>query len=209
VRHIFAQSSVVRSGRYAANVTVHPGDIAEDNTERSELDSGKFATMGMDVYYGWSLQLPVGMEQDDKRLVIGQWKQAGIISGGLSPPLSMRYRSGNWTIVQRLDDYPVNGTEKTYPLPHFPLGSWADLVFHVRFSKGHDGAFRVWVNGTKVVDYTGQTALSAGTEVFYNKLGLYRDASRTSGVWHAFIDNYQVASTYAGADPGNYSHRHP
>ena len=38
--------------------------------------------------------LPVGFEQTDNRLVMGQWKQAGNATGGMSPPLSQRYRNG-------------------------------------------------------------------------------------------------------------------
>ena len=206
--HIFAQGAVVRSGRYAANVTVHPGDIAEDGTERAELDSGKFATMGLNVFTGWSLLLPLSMEQEDKRLVLGQWKQSGD-AGGLSPPLSMRYRSGNWSIVLRLDEYAINGTQIEYVLPHFPLGTWADLIFHTRFSKGDDGVVNVWVNGTKVVTHTGQTALTAGTDVFYNKLGLYRDQSATSQTWYAFVDNYEIGHRFEDVDPTTFSKRHP
>ena len=211
--HIKSQTTIVRSGTFAANITVHPGDIASGNgtdaTERAELDSGKYATMGLDLFYGWSLQLPFNFEQQDKRLVLAQWKQAGTSTGGLSPPLSMRYRSGNWTIVQRLDDYERNGTQTEFQLPHLPLGSWNDLVFHVRFSTKKDGIVGMWVNGTKVVDYTGQTALTNGTDVFYNKLGLYRDRSPTSNVWYALVDNYEVGSSFANVDPATFSERHP
>jgi hypothetical protein len=54
--HIFAQnkSGYVRSGKYSANITVFPGDIEEEGeSERDELDSGKFSTMNQTVYYGW------------------------------------------------------------------------------------------------------------------------------------------------------------
>jgi hypothetical protein len=208
--HIFAQSEVVRDGMFAANVTLHPGDIAEGNeTERAELDSGIFATIGVDRYYGWSLLIPTGFEQADKRLVIAQWKQGGRSSDS-SPPLSLRYQSGNWTLVQRLDAYKPNGTQVVYPLPHFPLGTWADLVVHTRFSKAADGAIGVWVNGSKVVDIAGQqTALTEGSDRFYHKLGLYRDQSPTSGVWFTFVDNYEIGSTRADADPATFGERHP
>lgn len=214
--HIQAQEAVVRSGRYAANVSVQPGDILnEHNTERAELDSGKFTTLGMDVWYGWSLNLPHDFEQTHTRLIIGQWKQGGKATGGISPPLAMRYRRGEWYLSQRLETYERNGTlpnganETKFPLPAFPLGTWADLVFHIRFAKDESGAFSMWINGTRHVNFSGRTAYrepGAG-DAFYNKIGLYRDAVPTS--WHAFIDNYEIGRSYADIDPATFDTRHP
>ena len=45
------------------------------HTERAELDSGKHAFVGRDVWYGFSFLIPPSFPVVDNRLVIAQWKQ--------------------------------------------------------------------------------------------------------------------------------------
>ncbi|MCH8852731.1 MAG: heparin lyase I family protein [Planctomycetes bacterium] len=56
------QDRVVRSGKYAACITVREGDIEQQGkrrkSERAELDSGKLSVIGQEVWYGFSFLLP-------------------------------------------------------------------------------------------------------------------------------------------------------
>jgi hypothetical protein len=212
--HIQAQTETVRSGAYSARITLKPGDIpsrspGEKTSERDELDSGKWGQYYQaDAWFGWSFLLPVGFEHSDDRLVFGQWKQAGNTAGGLSPPLAQRYKNGTWYFSQRLESFAVNGTETVFPMPKLVLGKWHDLVVNVKFTTDETGYIGVWVNGTKYVDFKGRTAYKeAGAEtVFYNKVGLYRDAYPT--IWTMFFDNYEIGSSFASVDPATFSQRH-
>lgn len=56
------------------------------------------------------------------------------------------------------------------------LGKWANVVEHVRWSKGSDGVFESWVNGSKVVDYRGRTL--DDRDVAYTKWGIYGKPTR-------------------------------
>lgn len=50
-------------------------------------------------------------------------------------------------------------------------GRWHRIEVNVKWSKNGDGFFRVWVNGEKKVDYSGQTMTKSKT---YFKYGVYR-----------------------------------
>ena len=67
--HVTVQSEVVRSEKYAANITVESGDIQQGNSERDELDSRTWAVLDEDVWYGWSQFLPKDFPIVDDRYV--------------------------------------------------------------------------------------------------------------------------------------------
>ena len=182
--HIFAQKNVVRSGNFAANITIQPGDISQpdqdSSTERDELDSRTWQVGGdEDVWYGMSFLLPTNFPLVDDRLVMGQWKQS--MAGDKHPLIAQRFVNNTWYYTIN-----VGFTKETYYMEELELGIWHDMIYQINFSPFDSGYFRAWHNGTQVIDYSGRTAYDYMPQYFYHKFGLYRDPWPTS--WTVFFD---------------------
>jgi hypothetical protein len=83
---VVSEESVVRAGRRALAITVHSGDRPEAAsesgaaTERAELMESwwLFSRAGRAYVPSFSLYLPNDFPQTSERLVIAQWKMAGL-----------------------------------------------------------------------------------------------------------------------------------
>ena len=197
---VAVSTDYARAGTRSVRITVHEGDIEQTGddgkqTERAELDSGKHAFVGRDVWYGFSFLIPPGFPVVDNRLVIAQWKQYGLTG---SPLVAERYRNGKHDLTIRVPD---SGwvSRKHHALPEIAFGRWNDMVYHIRFSRGEDGLVEVWMNGSRVVTYKGATAFKEGEDNIYNKFGLYRD--RWKDPMTIYFDNYTLADSFAAVDP--------
>jgi len=184
------QSTVVRSGRGAARMTVRANDryeAASDNgaaSERDELmEAPRFwSQTGRTYDYSFSLYLPRDFPIVDTRLVIAQWKQLCEWPGGCrpdNPVLAVRYVGGVLSITRKTDA----GEVTTYKSQGEMRGRWLDFRFVTRFSQKDDGAIDGWLNGERIVQYRGVTAYCAARGYpahgfFYFKMGLYRDLMR-------------------------------
>lgn len=199
-----AQRSVVRSGAFAANITVEPGAMAHDGgfgkaTERAELDMADFPVAGREVYYGFSMLLPADFPVVDRRLVVAQWKQS--VLDTQSPVLALRYRAGRFSLTQRnLTRFLDDGDEVEVALPPLALGRWTDVVLRVRWSGASDAAVQLWLNGTVAAALEGMPTLLPDTAGYVMQhVGLYRDSWPTA--WSMFLDNVAVGASFADVDP--------
>jgi hypothetical protein len=200
---VAVSTDYARTGSKAVRITVREGDIEQigddgKKTERAELDSGRHAFVGRDVWDGFSFLIPPGFPVIDNRLVVAQWKQYGV-SG--SPLVAERYCNGKHDITIRLPDSAF-GRRKNYSLPKIAFGRWNDMVYHIRFSRDDDGLVEVWMDRSRVVRYEGQTAFREGEETIYNKVGLYRD--RWKEPMTIYFDNYTLADNFAAVDPARF-----
>ena len=182
-------SAYARSGKQSVEITVHEGDIdaaGDDSTrvERAELDSGHFALRGREVWYGFSVLIPVGFPIVDDRLVISQCKQSDVSR----PIVAQRYSNAEHTLT-----IESQGQKKKYHLPEIRIGRWMDMLYHIRYSAGSDGLVEVWADGAKVVSYSGPAADPNAKDAFYNKIGLYRD--RLKQPMTIYFDNYTLGPT--------------
>ena len=205
---IAVSADCARTGVKSVRITVREGDIDQigddgKHTERAELDSGKHAFVGRDVWYGFAFLIPPSFPVVDNRLVIAQWKQYGV-SG--SPLIAERYRNGKHDLTIRLADSSW-GWRKSYSLPTIKFGRWNDMVYHIRFSSGEDGLVDAWMNGSRVVTYKGATAFKEGEDNIYNKVGLYRD--RWKDPMTIYFDNYTLADSFGAVDPQRFDQQQP
>ena len=192
-----------RSGRRSARITVCEGDVAQlgdsgQENERAELDSGKRALLGREAWCGYSFLVPDGFPIVDTRLVLSQWKQSELPG---SPLVAQRFRGGRHYVTVR-DWDELDGEFRHYELPPIAPGRWNDMVCRVRFSRGTDGLVEIWMNGERVVRFTGTTAGSEGRDFFYHKLGLYRD--RMAEPMTVYIDNYSLGGGFDEVDPARF-----
>lgn len=192
------QDRVVRSGKYAACITVREGDIEQQGkrrkTERAELDSGKLSVLGKEVWYGFSFLLPKGFPIVDNRLVMGQWKKSKLPG---SPMIAQRFRKGEFFITIRNE----HGLER-FDVGRLEMEVWYDMIYSIRFTTESDGHVRVWMNGKRILDYHGPTALTPGIDRFYNKFGLYRD--RWPEPMTVYFDNYTVGTGRDEVNPARF-----
>ena len=192
------QDRVVRSGKYAACITVREGDIEQQGkrrkSERAELDSGKLSVIGQEVWYGFSFLLPKGFPIVDNRLVMGQWKKSKLPG---SPMVAQRFRKGEFFITIRNE----RGLER-FDVGRLEMEVWYDMIYSIRFSTESDGHVRAWMNGKQILDYHGPTALKPGIDRIYNKFGLYRD--RWAEPMTVYFDNYTVGTGYNDVDPARF-----
>jgi hypothetical protein len=202
-RAVAISQKFARAGSSSVQITVREGDIEQKGddgklTERAELDSGKHAFVGRDAWYGFSVLLPPGFPIVDNRLVIAQWKQAGV-SG--SPVVAQRFRAGRHDLTIRVPN-STWGQRKRYRLPKIESGRWNDMIYHIKFSAGDDGSVDVWMNRKQVVAYKGATAFKSGEGQIYNKVGLYRD--RWKEPMTIYFDNYTLGEGFLAVDPARF-----
>ena len=189
-------TNYARSGMHCAEITVREGDIdaagdGDTRVERAELDSGHFPLRGHEAWYGFSLLVPKDFPIVDDRLVISSCKQSDVSR----PIVAQRFQNGNHTFTVE-----SQGRKELYKMPPIPLGQWIDMVYHLRYSTGTDGLVEVWMNGKKVVTYSGPAADPSAKNAFYHKIGLYRD--RLKVPMTIYYDNYTMGGSKEAVDPG-------
>jgi hypothetical protein len=186
-----------RAGVYSVELTVREGDVAQpgaDNTvtERTELDSGKYPLYSKEVCYGFAFLVPEDFPIRDVRLVISQMKQSDVDG----PLIAQRYRDGVHSLT-----IESHGKKNRYRLPTIRKGQWQDMMFRVRYSEA-DGRVEVWMNGKRVVNYTGPLGDRSARNFFYHKMGLYRDKMKEPMT--IYFDNYRVGPTLEAVDPAKF-----
>jgi hypothetical protein len=200
---VVVSRTLARSGSGSVRITVQEGDIEQTGdggqaTERAELDSGRHLLLDQDTWFGFSFLIPAEFPVVENRLVIAQWKQSAVPG---SPLVAQRYRGGRHFLTIR-EWEPPEGEQKVLALPEIAHGSWNDMVYHLRLSRGDQGLVEVWMNGVQVVSHRGPTASAAGKDWIYNKIGLYRD--RWADPMTIYFDNYTVGASFEAVDPARF-----
>jgi Polysaccharide lyase len=192
------QSNIVRAGKSAILITLHPGDQLEDEKgtilERAEVMEARelMSLEDADYAYSFSLFLPPDFPIVPTRLVIAQWKQY-CPSGRCDPDnpvLALRYQAGEFRVALRAGAV----TRTLFRTADEIRGRWLDFAFLIRFSRGSQGRVKASLNGRPIADYTGPTAYSETSGYppagrFYFKTGLYRD--RTAETMKIYVDEYR------------------
>ena len=178
------QSTIIKTGKFAAKITLHPGDQIDDEKgtilERAEImEARKYTSIEDCLYsYEFSLFLPADFPCDSTRLVIAQWKQdckSGKCDPG-NPIIAFRYTSGELNItLQTEPDKKV-----LYSQTDDIRNQWLDFKLKIRFSRQQHGLIIAYLNDQKIIDYSGITAYTEKYGYpfpgrFYFKTGLYRD----------------------------------
>ncbi len=196
---VVMQSKIVRAGKSAAEITLHTGEVTEDNgkdqpTERAELMEAPDIWSGEDSTYVYSFSefLPRDFPIVPTRLVLAQWREFCSTDSCEPdrPIIAIRYVGGELTVTHQI------GAEKTvlYSSREEIRDRWLDFKFQVRFSRQKTGQIKAWLNGMQIVDYAGPNAfpLSGGYPTdahFYFKMGLYRD--KMSAPMTMYVDEFR------------------
>jgi len=187
---VVLESKVVRAGKQAVAITVHPNDVFEagqngdKDSERDELREATPLTSRENVPYEFSFSMffPTDFPIVPVRLVIAQWKQycpEGVKAcDDQSPVLALRYIGGELLVTQDLERKHVILFRQKSEF----RGHWLDFRIRARFTPHSDGREQAWLDGKQIVNYTGVTADQEGPErgypspgYFFFKMGLYRN----------------------------------
>ena len=183
---VLINTNLARAGSRSLKITVQEGDIPQKgndglDTERAEMDSGKWPLIGHTATYQFSVFIPKDFPIVNTRLVISQIKQNDIPGSG--PLIAERFRNGVHSLTLN-----IAGHKSRQRLPKLTLGQWHDLKFRVRYATNDTGEIDVWMDHKKVVRFRGQTADGGGANAIYHKFGLYRD--RMKPPMTAYFDNF-------------------
>ena len=181
-------------------ITLRTGDMADSGgvSERAELsEANRFhLPTGTDVWYSFQLYVPTDFPVVDRRLVLGQWKQAcGDCTADHSPAIANRYRNGVFSITIQDGDNRVVLFEEKSDI----RGRWNQLVYHLRLIPRPDGFLQAWLNGRQVVDYQGPLGYPDDLESVYFKIGLYRDTLAVPMT--LLLGRFRRGATRAEVDP--------
>lgn len=207
-RAVQLQHAVVREGRGAMEIILHPhdqfaqGKHGDPDTERDEICEipPLFAEEDQGYEYSWSMYLPKDFPIVPTRLVVAQWKQTQQNPDAPEfddhPVVAVRYIAGSLKITL---DRAQEPTRTLYEEKIDLRGRWLDLRFQLRFSPNDTGMVSAWLNKKQVVAYRGPTA-NPETERsgypapsrYYFKMGLYRDVM--PGTMTLYLDDYRKRS---------------
>jgi hypothetical protein len=198
------QSSIVRSGKSAAKITLRAGDQIDKEKgtilERTELLEKRILWAYEDLYYSYSFSLfiPQDFPIVWNRLVIAQWKQVCPIENCYpdNPVIAIRYISGELLITHKVSQQK----KILYRTKEDIRNKWLDFKAKIRFSQKKDGEIKIWLNNELIVNYNGINAYPEKggypkRNHFKFKMGLYRDQMKESMT--IYIDEYskQLLST--------------
>ena len=196
-------SEPVRHGRYAARISLAPGDLAA-HKERTELRLAdrslerSHAGEGTTAWYGWSLYLPEDHADPagGQYPILAQWHhrpghpgpEGGRAHVTGPPPLALYLVSGSGEqSLVLIGQETVTAPPTRLAERAISLGEWLDLVFQIRWSTGNDGFVAAWIDGEPFTDgrWTGPTLYNSLSNYF--RLGFYRGKGGTT-TNHVYYD---------------------
>jgi hypothetical protein len=180
------------------NVSSRQTYINETGGYHSETIDRGAQRVGEDRYYGQAIYLPANWQWHNQNVTFQQW--------------STEDPSGPWLLMFVQNDEirwccGVQGAAKITNL----RGTWIRLVVRIKLATTTtNGAFEVWLNGTRVFSRTniGLTT-SDGAQTIRWSSGIYATAWRTGtpagqSVLSVYHDHARIASGYALAEPANW-----
>lgn len=206
-----AEQKIVAQGGWAARFNLPP-----DPTKRTacEVLHERTLDLGRDDYYALAVFFPRTWREPGDRprsfwgMVLAQFNYQNI--GGPSVGLSAHRKYVNLTILSGYFDgrtfqwHSGNGIARgnlarMYAIPRpLKLGSWHQLIVHVRWSADSDGAVDVWhhvqgkqrwkqtvrFRGKPTVQWSASKPAASDTRT-WDKFGAYRgESSSPASIWH-------------------------
>jgi hypothetical protein len=145
------------------------------NRTEAHADSNERDYLGDEVWYGWSIYLPVDFKDAcPTSTVLGQVHGFNGNNGG--DMLLFQYDCMGYTINRIIN----NNSLENFPILNEGemVGKWNRIELHVRWSRENDGFVEVYANGEKKYTYSGKTFGDCDTAIM--KYGIY----------HSYISRY-------------------
>ena len=212
-------SNPVRSGTHSVKVYNDGTKPCEERhgvmKHRKEIKWGKDITynkLRSPYWYGFSMFIPNNFPtkaESSGCVLVSQWQ-----GGGYGPELSFQICGGENLSVRR--DWSTGPADKGNEMTHarFPIvkGVWTDVVVYRERSWNNDGVLKLWLNGKKVLDFVGPTAIDYlahgdGGNIKF-KTGIYWGTVSRPVTYTLYFDSIRtsdVADGYALVAPGGGS----
>lgn len=188
-RNIQVVTDIVREGKYALRVTIHPDDIFNDRQLRAQIGGPRITVEeGSDTYMSFYLYMAEPPKDRDNFFY---WE-------GAPPP---RYNNVMTWWVEPKDDSGTlikygtgnlgrNGTEWE---ANFTPGVWHHLAMHIHWSEDKEkGNTRLWFDGALVLDRRLKT--KGPESVYFCQPGIHRSPHRPS-VDTIYFDTFILADS--------------
>jgi hypothetical protein len=174
--------------------------VEETGGYHSEVLKRGAQSVGEDRYYGQAIRLAPDWTFHNQNVTFQQW--------------SPEDPEGPWLLMfvigSTIQFGGSGGIKGTVGSISGLRGTWIRVVTRLKLADNGQGAFEVWLNGTKTVSRTGITVLPSTSQTIRWSNGIYCTAWRDgtpSGPRSLTIlhDNHRIASTYALAEPANWA----
>jgi hypothetical protein len=201
----------VRSGTNSAKVfndgtkpCLEPNGQLKHRKEIKWGNNTTYSKLRSPYWYGFSMfvpdNFPTKAENSDS-VIVAQW-----MGGSFGPELSFQIVGGEQLAIRR--DWSTGPGDKGNEMTQakFPIvrGVWTDVVVYRERSWDNDGVLKVWLNGKKVVDFVGPTAIdyvangNGGNVQF--KTGIYWGTTSRSVKYTLYFDNIRTSDVANGYD---------
>jgi chitodextrinase len=170
--------------------------INETGGYHAETVQANIQSVGEDKYYGQAIYLPPDWQYHNQNVTFQQW--------------SPEDPEGPWQLMFVQNNQIRLGGSGGFnaTLATIARGTWVRIVTRLKFH-ATNGAFEVWINGTKTWSVTGRAVLPKTSRTIRWSSGIYCTAWRDGtpagqSRLSIFHDHARVASTYALAEPANW-----
>ncbi|MBY9062816.1 polysaccharide lyase [Sphingomonas yunnanensis] len=185
----------------------HDGSSSGAGSDRTEMvaqysrsTSCNTVPWRTDIWQSFAMRVSGQVEKDGKWVVLGQWHAVpDDDDASMSPVLAQSFTDGVFKISTRSDDQrrqtaASTGSPRTvYEDRGFPLNTWVNFVYRIRFDYAGRGILQVWRDGKSIVNLR-------NVPIGYNdvrgpryQFGIYRQKDSTSTLAVEFA-NQQIAS---------------
>ncbi len=175
----------------AAAFYISPKDPKISDGFRSELKDPNYSRAGTTLSYEFTTLIPGSLKNVKKsRLVIAQWHDAKVEGVDVQrPPFSIRLVDGNFVFplfneeIYRQNPKGLGKNLATIPISY---GRWIKWKVVATWSASTKGRLQVWMNGKRIISYTGEIGYPADIWAPYFKMGAYttKDFSAPITIYH-------------------------
>lgn len=152
--------------------SIQPGPCTgfdcQQQSVRSTIQQGEDARQPKEVWYGWDIYFPADFPRDGQQAtgkqIFNEWKDRNCKLVGLTVIPNIGGKDLLWEMSGPTGKSKNKAGEECQGLARFPIGPMSKIVgrwhrfeFFARWSKGDDGRYVVYMDGKKLVDYTGAT----------------------------------------------------
>jgi hypothetical protein len=189
---------VVSSPTYQGTTAIEAKQtyIDEPGGYHSETVQANAQAINTDRYYGQAIYISPTWQWHNQNVTFQQW--------------SPEDPEGPW-LLMFIQGTTLRAGGRAFSTTTFaPMrrGQWVRIVTRLKLH-ATDGAFEVWVNGTKVISKTGMTLLPSTSKTIRWSSGIYcttwRDGTpagqRELSIFH---DHARIASSYSEAEPASW-----
>jgi hypothetical protein len=163
---------------------LHPNDTSTSGSKRAEISFPKYIEHNKVYWVAYrAFVRDWGSLSSDDKSIFGTQLHSGDNSRGLSPSFSVvavnNGRAFQIYTVSSTSSSPSQGNSVStrHPAVTIPFGRWVDFVFKVKQNTSGSGFLQVWMDGQRILNYSGNLGFNTPGYKDYMKFGYYNWSS--------------------------------